>query len=172
MFVQIQTAFGPIKIKLEKDLTPKTVANFIRYIQDGFYNDTIFHRVIKGFMIQGGGLTDAMHNKKTLTPIENEADLGLLNKKGTIAMARTSDPHSASSQFFINLVDNAFLNFRSKSGDGWGYCAFGSVVEGMDVVEKIAQVPTTHRMGHDDVPKDPIFIQSIEILAEPSVTSI
>lgn len=166
MQVVLHTNQGSIKINLEEKLTPKTTQNFIRYVEEGFFKDTIFHRVIKGFMIQGGGLLSDMSNKKTFAPIENEADLGLANKKGTIAMARTADPHSASCQFFINLVDNPFLDHRAKSPEGWGYCAFGTVVEGMDIVEQIGRVRTTSRAGHQDVPFDPIVIESAEVLKE------
>ncbi len=168
MFVQIQTSLGSIRIKLENELTPKTVQNFLHYLKTDFYDNTIFHRVIPGFMIQGGGMDVNMHEKSTAAEIINEADLGLSNKRGTIAMARTSAPHSATSQFFINVADNAFLNHRSKSGDGWGYCAFGTVVEGMDVVDAIVVTPTARRAGHEDVPISAITIQKVtlEVCAE------
>ena len=138
--VLLETTSGDILVELYPDKAPETVANFLKYVDDGFYNNTIFHRVIPGFMIQGGGLTARMQQKDTSAPIKNEADNGLKNDRGTIAMARTMDPHSATAQFFINLVDNDFLNFQAPSGNGWGYCVFGRVTEGMDVVDKIAKV--------------------------------
>ena len=141
--VLLETTSGDILVELYPDKAPETVANFLKYVDDGFYNNTIFHRVIPGFMIQGGGFTARMQQKDTSAPIKNEADNGLKNDRGTIAMARTMDPHSATAQFFINLVDNDFLNFQAPSGNGWGYCVFGRVTEGMDVVDKIAKVKTT-----------------------------
>ena len=147
-----------IKLELYPDKAPETVANFLKYVDDGFYNNTIFHRVIPGFMIQGGGLTARMQQKDTSAPIKNEADNGLKNDRGTIAMARTMDPHSATAQFFINLVDNDFLNFQAPSGNGWGYCVFGRVTEGMDVVDKIAKVKTTTVGMYQDVPSDLVVI--------------
>lgn len=155
-----KTNHGEIKIELDHDKTPITAKNFETYVKDGFYNGTIFHRVIDGFMIQGGGFEPGMQQKSTQSPIENEADKGGENKRGTLAMARTMDPHSASAQFFINVKDNDFLNFKSKDVHGWGYCVFGRVVEGMDVVDKIKGVETTRRMGHDDVPADDVIIES------------
>ncbi|MEX2352674.1 MAG: peptidylprolyl isomerase, partial [Gammaproteobacteria bacterium] len=152
MKVQISTSLGDILLELDSEKAPKTVDNFIAYAESGHYNGTIFHRVISDFMIQGGGLDADMQTKKTREPIENEADNGLTNLEGSIAMARTPEPHSASSQFFINTTDNAFLNHRNKTDDGWGYCVFGKVVDGMDVVEKIEEVPTTRRSGYQDVP--------------------
>ena len=139
--VLLETTSGDILVELYPDKAPETVANFLKYVDDGFYNNTIFHRVIPGFMIQGGGLTARMQQKDTSAPIKNEADNGLKNDRGTIAMARTMDPHSATAQFFINLVDNDFLNFQAPSGNGWGYCVFGRVTEGMDVVDAIARTP-------------------------------
>ncbi|HVT62260.1 MAG TPA: peptidylprolyl isomerase [Legionellaceae bacterium] len=159
--IVIQTSKGDIKLKLDQDHTPKTCANFLEYVRQGFYTDTIFHRVIKGFMIQGGGLTESMETKAAPSKVVNEAKTGKSNKRGTIAMARTSDPHSASSQFFINLVDNNFLNFTAENAQGYGYCVFGEVVEGMDVVDAIAKVSTGNKAGHSDVPTETIKILSI-----------
>ncbi|MBU6505384.1 MAG: peptidylprolyl isomerase, partial [Betaproteobacteria bacterium] len=137
-----------------------TVANFLDYVSQGFYDNTVFHRVIDGFMIQGGGFEPGMHQKATNAPIENEAGNGLSNDRYTVAMARTSDPHSATAQFFINVKDNAFLNFRSATRDGYGYCVFGKVVEGQDVVDRIKGVNTGSRMGHGDVPLEDVVILS------------
>ncbi len=156
--VLLETTSGDILVELYPDKAPETVANFLKYVYDGFYNNTIFHRVIPGFMIQGGGLTARMQQKDTASPIKNEADNGLKNDRGTIAMARTMDPHSATAQFFINLVDNDFLNFQAPSGNGWGYCVFGRVTEGMDVVDKIARVKTTTVGAYQDVPSDLVVI--------------
>ena len=156
--VLLETTSGDILVELYPDKAPETVANFLKYVDDGFYNNTIFHRVIPGFMIQGGGLTARMQQKDTSAPIKNEADNGLKNDRGTIAMARTMDPHSATAQFFINLVDNDFLNFQAPSGNGWGYCVFGRVTEGMDVVDKIAKVKTTTVGMYQDVPPDLVVI--------------
>lgn len=157
--ITLQTNYGDIQIELDHQNTPKTAENFLNYVKAGFYDGTIFHRVIDGFMIQGGGFEPGMSQKKAQAPIENEADKGGQNKRGTLAMARTSDPHSASSQFFINVVDNAFLNYKSKSEAGWGYCVFGNVVSGMDVVDKIKTVSTTRRAGHQDVPMNDVIIE-------------
>jgi len=159
--ILIKTSKGDIKLALDEHSTPKTAANFLQYVRDGFYSDTIFHRVIDGFMIQGGGLTGAMTSKATNSPVVNEAKSGKPNKRGTIAMARTMDPHSATAQFFINLADNAFLNYSGDHAQGHGYCVFGEVVEGMDVVDAIGKVKTTNRSGHADVPVDEIVIYSI-----------
>lgn len=156
--VLLETTSGDILVELYPDKAPETVANFLKYVDDGFYNNTIFHRVIPGFMIQGGGLTARMQQKDTSAPIKNEADNGLKNDRGTIAMARTMDPHSATAQFFINLVDNDFLNFQAPSGNGWGYCVFGRVTEGMDVVDKIAKVKTITVGMYQDVPSDLVVI--------------
>ena len=161
--ITLQTNHGPITIELDFEHTPKTAENFLKYAKEGFYEGTIFHRVINGFMIQGGGFDKEMKQKTTRATIENEADKGQKNKRGTLAMARTSDPHSASAQFFINVVDNDFLNFKSKSGDGWGYCVFGKVIEGMDVVDKIKAVATTRRQGHDDVPVDTVVVEKVTV---------
>lgn len=158
--VLLETTSGDILIELYPDKAPKTVENFLQYVDSGFYKNTIFHRVIPGFMIQGGGYTIRMDEKETQAPIENEANNGVSNERGTIAMARTMDPHSATAQFFINLVDNEFLDFKSESLQGWGYCAFGKVTEGMDVVDKIAKVKTKSQGPHDDVPVDLVIITS------------
>ncbi|WDE03566.1 peptidylprolyl isomerase [Thalassomonas viridans] len=157
--ITFKTNLGDIKIELDFDKAPITAKNFQQYAQDGFYNGTIFHRVIKGFMAQGGGFEPGMAEKDSREPIKNEASNGLSNKRGTLAMARTQDPHSASAQFFINLVDNDFLNFKDESLHGWGYCVFGEVTEGMEVVDKMALVETGRMGFHDDVPKDEIIIQ-------------
>lgn len=149
---------GIIRAELYPEIAPNTVRNFISLVKKGFYDGVIFHRVIPGFMIQGGGLTARMQQKDTSAPIKNEADNGLKNDRGTIAMARTMDPHSATAQFFINLVDNDFLNFQAPSGNGWGYCVFGRVTEGMDVVDKIAKVKTTTVGMYQDVPSDLVVI--------------
>ncbi|WP_417688191.1 peptidylprolyl isomerase [Pseudidiomarina sp.] len=163
MHVTLHTNHGAIKLELYPEKAPKTVENFVRYVEEGFYAETLFHRVIKGFMIQGGGFNLEMVQKNTHDAIENEADNGLKNTKGTIAMARTQDPHSATSQFFINVADNDFLNFKNESVGGWGYCVFGQVVEGMDVVDEIAQVYTTQAGFHQDVPKDDVIIERAEV---------
>lgn len=155
--VQINTSLGAIVVQLDSAKAPKTVANFLGYVKSKQYSGTIFHRVIAGFMIQGGGLTRDMQEKPTRAPIRNEADNGLTNDIGTIAMARTDDPHSASAQFFINVADNGFLNHSSKDARGWGYAVFGKVTQGMDVVNKIAQAPT----WPGDVPTRPIVIESV-----------
>lgn len=156
--VLLETTEGDILLELEPEKAPATVENFLRYVDDGFYDNTIFHRVIPGFMIQGGGMDMRMKEKETREPIENEADNGLKNVRGTIAMARTMDPHSASAQFFINLVDNDFLNHRAKSPDGYGYAVFGEVIDGMDVADKIAKVKTKNQGIHENVPVDSVLI--------------
>lgn len=161
--ITLQTTQGDIVIELDFEKTPATAENFFQYAKEGYYEGTIFHRVINGFMIQGGGFDGDMKSKKTKSPIKNEAKTGDQNKRGTIAMARTSDPHSASAQFFINVADNDFLNFRSESENGWGYCVFGKVIKGMDVVDKIKAVSTTSRAGHQDVPMHPIVIEKVII---------
>jgi cyclophilin family peptidyl-prolyl cis-trans isomerase len=158
--VEIKTNKGSIVVELNQDKAPNTVANFVKYANDGFYTGTVFHRVISGFMIQGGGLDKNLNEKETRPPIRNEADNGLANNIGTIAMARTNDPHSASSQFFINVANNAFLNHTEKSDRGWGYTVFGKVVKGMDVVDKIARIPT----DGGDVPTQTIIIESATVL--------
>jgi len=162
--VKLHTNYGVITLELDAEKAPKTVENFLRYAEEGQFTDTIFHRVIPGFMIQGGGMLSDMSQKPTHEPIENEADNGLPNEKGTIAMARTNDPHSASSQFFINVADNAFLNHSGKNAQGWGYCVFGKVTDGMDVVNEIAQVATGNRGGHQDVPEEDVIIEKVEIV--------
>ena len=162
--VVIETSEGNIVLELYPDKAPATVKNFLEYVDAKFYDSTIFHRVIRGFMIQGGGFTADMNQKPTNDPIQNEADNGLENQRGTIAMARTSAPHSATSQFFINSVNNDFLNFKSKSGQGWGYAVFGKVVEGMDVVDAISAVKTGAKGMFRDVPADPIVIKSVRRL--------
>lgn len=158
----LHTNFGDIEIELHKE-TPNTAKNFLEYAENGFYDGTIFHRVIDGFMIQGGGFGPGILRKNTNTPIENEADKGKPNKRGTLAMARTNDPHSASSQFFINVKDNDFLNFTSKTSGGWGYCVFGEVVKGMDVVDKIKAVKTGNSQGMADVPVEDVIINSVTV---------
>ena len=162
--VIMRTTFGEITISLDADKAPKTVANFLNYVREGFYDGTIFHRVIDNFMIQGGGFDTDMRQKATGEPIENEADNGLKNDFGTIAMARTMDPHSATAQFFINVKDNDFLNHSGKNMQGWGYAVFGKVTDGEEVLNKIRALPTTSRSGHQDVPVDPVIIESIEIV--------
>jgi len=159
--VLISTSKGDIRLKLDNENTPKTAANFLSYVRSGFYKDTLFHRVIPGFMIQGGGLNAQMETKSTDNSIENEAKAGKKNTRGSIAMARTSDPHSATAQFFINLADNAFLNFTAENAQGYGYCVFAEVVEGMDIVDAIAKAQTGQRAGHGDVPMEDIVIHSI-----------
>jgi peptidyl-prolyl cis-trans isomerase B (cyclophilin B) len=161
--VIMRTTFGEIKLELDADKAPQTVANFISYAKDGFYNGTIFHRVIDKFMVQGGGFDTEMVQKPTGDPIENEADNGLKNDFGTIAMARTMDPHSATAQFFINVKDNDFLNHSGKNMQGWGYAVVGRVTEGEEVLNKIRAVDTTSRAGHQDVPVDPVIIESVEV---------
>ena len=161
--VKLHTNFGEITIELDAEKAPITVANFLAYVESGFYADTIFHRVIDGFMIQGGGFTEAMSQKETNATIKNEANNGLVNKKYTIAMARTPSPDSASSQFFINVADNDFLNFSAPTSQGWGYCVFGKVVAGTEVVDKIAKVKTGNRGFHQDVPMDNVVIHRAEV---------
>ena len=162
--VIMRTTFGEIKLELDAERAPKTVANFLMYAREGFYDGTIFHRVIDNFMIQGGGFDTTMQQKATSEPIENEADNGLKNDTGTIAMARTMDPHSATAQFFINVKDNDFLNHSGKNAQGWGYAVFGRVIAGAEVLDKIRGVPTTSRAGHQDVPSDPVIIESVEVV--------
>ncbi len=161
--VTLHTTYGPIKLELDAEKAPTTVANFLMYVREGFYDGTIFHRVIDNFMIQGGGFDAEMNQKSTRDPIENEADNGLKNDFGTIAMARTMDPHSATAQFFINVKDNDFLNHSGKTMQGWGYAVFGRVVEGDEVLEKIRSVPTTSRSGHQDVPTEAVIIESASV---------
>ena len=162
--VLLTTNHGDITFELDAAKAPKTVENFLQYVKDGHYDNTVFHRVIKGFMIQCGGFAPGMKQKTTRAQIDNEAANGLKNVKYTLAMARTGDPHSASAQFFINAKDNDFLNFTSPNGNGWGYCVFGKVVAGMDVVDKIEGVKTGRSSGHDDVPSEDVLIQKAAAL--------
>lgn len=162
--VLLTTNKGEIEIQLNAEKAPITVKNFLEYVNSGFYNGTIFHRVIKGFMVQGGGFTESMEQKEGYAPIQNEANNGLENKKGTIAMARTMAPHSASSQFFINLVDNDFLNFKNETPQGWGYAVFGEVTKGMDIVEAIGNVATGRVMGMSDVPKETVMLEKAVVV--------
>lgn len=164
--ITLQTNYGDISVELDFVNTPKTAENFLKHAKSGFYDGTIFHRVIGNFMIQGGGFDADMRQKHVEETIENEVTNPQSNQRYTIAMARTSDPHSASSQFFINVADNTFLNFKSKSGDGWGYCVFGKVVAGMDVVDKIKAVSTTSRSGHQDVPVNNVIIEKVLVSEE------
>lgn len=164
--VELATNRGVIVLELDDKKAPKSVANFVQYVKDGHYNGTIFHRVIDGFMIQGGGFDKDMNQKPTRAPIENEAGNGLKNDNGTVAMARTPNPHSASAQFFINVKNNDFLNFREPSPQGFGYAVFGKVVAGMDVVEKITKVATGNAGGHQNVPREPIVIEKASILTK------
>ncbi|TCO75687.1 peptidylprolyl isomerase [Chromatocurvus halotolerans] len=161
--ITIRTTFGEITLELDAERAPRTVENFIAYARSGHYDGTIFHRVINNFMIQGGGFDTDMKQRPTRDPIENEADNGLKNDFGTIAMARTMDPHSATAQFFLNVKDNDFLNHSGKTMQGWGYTVFGKIVSGEDVLEKIRNVPTTSRGGHQDVPKEAVIIESIVV---------
>jgi len=158
--VLMHTNYGDITIELNYEKAPISAANFEQYVRDGFYDGVIFHRVIDGFMVQGGGFDVSMDQKETRANIENEADNGLTNDEGTLAMARTMDPHSASAQFFINVGSNAFLNHSGKNSQGWGYAVFGKVVDGMDVVNEIKKVKTVTKSGHQDVPEEPVVIES------------
>ena len=164
--VLMKTLLGDMTLELDADKAPATVANFVEYAQSGHYDGTIFHRVINDFMVQGGGFDTDMRQKGTNAPIQNEANNGLKNDRGTIAMARTMDPHSATAQFFINVSDNDFLNFSGENMQGWGYAVFGRVVEGEDVLDKIRVVPTGSQAGHQDVPTDPIVIESVTVLSD------
>ena len=161
--ITLETNYGDITIELDQKNTPKTAENFLTYAKSGFYDNTIFHRVINGFMIQGGGFEPGMKQKITRKPIKNEADKASANVIGSIAMARTNDPHSATAQFFINVADNKFLDHCNKTPEGWGYCVFGKVVNGMDVVNKIKAVKTTSRAGHQDVPVDDVLIKKVRV---------
>ena len=160
--VILYTNYGKIALELDQEHAPKTVANFLDYVRAGHFSNTLFHRVIDGFMIQGGGFTPDFQPKPTGAPIENEAGNGLKNQRYTVAMARTNDPHSATAQFFVNLVDNDFLNHRSRDANGWGYCVFGRVVAGTDVVDRIKDVPTGNRGMHQNVPKQDVLIERAE----------
>ena len=161
--IKLHTNHGVIALELDADKAPETAKNFIDYVQAGHYDNTIFHRVIDGFMIQGGGFEPGMKQKPCKAPIKNEADNGLKNNAYTVAMARTSDPHSATAQFFINVADNDFLNFKLPNGNGWGYCVFGKVVEGQDVVDAIKSVKTGNAGFHQDVPKEDVIIEKAEV---------
>jgi peptidyl-prolyl cis-trans isomerase B (cyclophilin B) len=162
--VELHTNHGVIKLELNADKAPKTVANFLNYVKKGHYDKTVFHRVIDGFMVQGGGFEPGMKQKPTDAPVDNEADNGLKNTRGTVAMARTNDPHSASAHFFININDNDFLNFSAPTAQGWGYCVFGTVVDGLDVVEKIRKVKTGTKGFHQDVPVDDVVIDKAVVV--------
>ncbi len=162
--VKLTTNFGDIVVELDRDKAPVTVDNFIQYVKDGHYDNTVFHRVIDGFMVQGGGMSPGMKQKPTRATIAHEGANGLKNKKYTLAMARTGDPHSASSQFFINISDNDFLDFKSPGGQGWGYCVFGKVVEGTDVVDKIRQVETGRNGFHENVPTEDVVVQRAQVV--------
>jgi len=164
--ILMTTTVGPMTLELDADNAPKTVENFLSYVSDGFYDGTIFHRVINNFMVQGGGFTADMEQKATQAPIENEANNGLKNGRGTIAMARTQDPHSATAQFFINVQDNDFLNHTGENMQGWGYAVFGRVTDGEDVLDKIRCVETGSQAGHQDVPVEPIIIESVTVIAD------
>ena len=164
--ILMTTTVGPMTLELDADNAPTTVENFLYYVSSGFYDGTIFHRVIDNFMVQGGGFTADMEQKATQAPIENEANNGLKNARGTIAMARTQDPHSATAQFFINVQDNDFLNHTGENMQGWGYAVFGKVTEGEDVLDKIRCVQTGSQAGHQDVPVEPIIIESVTIIGD------
>lgn len=161
--VKLNTNLGQITIEVDEAATPKTAQNFLDYCRAGFYDNTVFHRVINKFMIQGGGMNPDLSQKSNNRPVPNEANTGLKNVLGTVSMARTSDPHSATSQFFINVANNDFLDFKSETPQGWGYCAFGKVIDGMDVVTKISHVKTGNRAGHQDVPLENVVIESTEV---------
>ena len=172
--VLIETSLGNITVEVFPAQAPQSAANFLNYVKTGFYDGLVFHRVIPGFMIQAGGMTPDMVEKAKNAPIQNEADNGLKNLRGTLAMARTGEPHSASSQFFINVADNAFLNHRGKSFEGWGYAVFGQVVEGLNVVDAIVAVPRGNRGPHGDVPLEPVVMKRVSVLpeiAEPVATA-
>lgn len=162
--VRLHTNHGVITLELDAAKAPATVANFLKYVQDGFFSNTVFHRVIDGFMIQGGGFEPGLKQKPTREQVKNEADNGLKNDEYTIAMARTQDPHSATAQFFINIADNSFLNHTAPTAQGWGYCVFGKVVDGTDVVDKIKKVKTGSRGMHQDVPAEDVVIEKAEIV--------
>ena len=164
--ILMTTTVGSMTLELDADNAPKTVENFLSYVSNGFYDDTIFHRVINNFMVQGGGFTADMEEQATQAPIENEANNGLENARGTIAMARTQDPHSATAQFFINVQDNDFLNHTGENMQGWGYAVFGKVTDGEDVLDKIRCVQTGSQAGHQDVPVEPIIIESVTVIAD------
>ena len=162
--VKLQTSMGDIVIELDTEKAPVTAENFLQYVRDGFYDNTVFHRVFNGFMVQGGGFEPGLKQKPVRAPIENEAANGVKNDAYTVAMARTSDPHSATAQFFFNVVNNNFLNFRAANADGFGYCVFGNVVQGREVIDKIKAVPTGNRGFHQDVPTDDVVIKKAEVV--------
>jgi peptidyl-prolyl cis-trans isomerase B (cyclophilin B) len=166
--VRLHTNFGVIGIELDNEKAPETVANFLEYVKSGFFDNTVFHRVIDGFMVQGGGFEPGMKQKSTGATVKNEANNGLKNDKYTVAMARTSDPHSATAQFFINVADNTFLNHTAETSQGWGYAVFGRVVEGTEVVDQIRKVKTGTRGMHQDVPMDDVVIERAEEVATPT----
>ena len=168
---RVETSKGTFVLELDSANAPATVENFVAYAEDGFFDGTIFHRVIPGFMIQGGGFTPDLVKKDTKAPIRNEANNGVANARGTVAMARTGDPHSATAQWFVNTVDNTFLNHTAESSRGWGYAVFGRVVEGMEVVDAISSVPTGVQGRMQDVPKEPVLLQKVEIVAEEEASS-
>ena len=162
--VKLHTNFGVITLQLDAEKAPNTVKNFLEYANNGFYENTIFHRIIDGFMIQGGGFEPGMKQKAVNAPIKNEADNGLTNDAYTVAMARTSDPHSATAQFFINVKNNSFLNYSAANSQGWGYCVFGKVVEGTEVIDAMKKAKTGNKNGHQDVPVEDVFITKVEVL--------
>lgn len=166
-FVKVNTNLGSFVIELDEQKAPITVKNFLNYVNEGYYSETLFHRVIPGFMVQGGGFTTDFVQKTTQAPIQNEANNGLRNSRGTVAMARTSDPNSASAQFFINVADNTFLDYTSPTPQGWGYAVFGRVVEGMDIIDAISKQKTSTRAGHADVPTNNVVIESIQVVELP-----
>jgi len=164
--IHMKTNYGTLVLELQPEKAPKTVDNFLAYVRDGFYDNTVFHRVIDKFVIQGGGFGPGMTQKLTRPPIENEANNGLRNARGTLAMARASDPHSATSQFFINIVDNDFLNYTAPTPAGWGYCVFGKVVDGMHIVDQIKGVATGSKLGHKDVPLSDVLVEKVQVIDE------
>jgi peptidyl-prolyl cis-trans isomerase B (cyclophilin B) len=164
--IHMKTNYGTIVLELNPEKTPKTVENFLAYAKDGFYDGTLFHRVIDKFVIQGGGFGPGMTQKMTRPPIENEANNGLRNARGTLAMARATDPHSATSQFFVNIVDNDFLNYTAPTPAGWGYCVFGKVIDGMHIVDQIKGVVTGSKLGHKDVPLSDVIIEKMQVIEE------
>jgi peptidyl-prolyl cis-trans isomerase B (cyclophilin B) len=166
LMIHLKTNYGTIVLELNPEKAPKTVENFLAYAKDGFYDGTLFHRVIDKFVIQGGGFGPGMTQKMTRPPIENEANNGLRNARGTLAMARATDPHSATSQFFVNIVDNDFLNYTAPTPAGWGYCVFGRVVDGMHIVDQIKGVVTGSKLGHKDVPLSDVIIEKIQVIDE------
>ncbi|MCH9757671.1 MAG: peptidylprolyl isomerase [Proteobacteria bacterium] len=165
-FVRIKTNYGTMVAEIQQDKAPATAANFMRYVQNGTYNNTLFHRVIQNFMVQGGGLEPGMYSKSNEAPIPNEAANGLKNEKFTLAMARTPDPHSATNQFFINVADNKFLDYTAPTDEGFGYCVFGKLTEGMDIATRISEVPTEERFNYQDVPSQDVIIEAIEMIEE------